>query len=74
MENLRCTVSPASAFAIATAAAGHSGPQGQTVLMRDDSSITNLSLPHVKHNMCLWVAGVGLKTFTTYSVKDSVFS
>ncbi|KAM9455345.1 ras-specific guanine nucleotide-releasing factor 2 isoform 2-T2 [Clarias gariepinus] len=30
MENLRCTVSPASAFAIATAAAGHSGPQGFT--------------------------------------------
>ncbi|XP_046717018.1 ras-specific guanine nucleotide-releasing factor 2 isoform X3 [Silurus meridionalis] len=30
MENLRCTMSSASAFAIATAAAGHSGPQGFT--------------------------------------------
>ncbi|XP_036450192.1 ras-specific guanine nucleotide-releasing factor 2 [Colossoma macropomum] len=31
-ENSRCTMSPASAFAIATAAAGHSGPQGFTNL------------------------------------------
>lgn len=28
-DNSRCTMSPASAFAIATAAAGHSTPQGQ---------------------------------------------
>ncbi|KAI4882336.1 hypothetical protein NFI96_017507 [Prochilodus magdalenae] len=31
-ENSRCTMSPASAFAIATAAAGHSSPQGFTNL------------------------------------------
>lgn len=29
VENSRCTMSPASAFAIATAAAGHSSSQGR---------------------------------------------
>ncbi|XP_065119874.1 ras-specific guanine nucleotide-releasing factor 2 isoform X3 [Paramisgurnus dabryanus] len=37
-DNNRCSVSPASAFAIATAAAGHGSPQGQTTQIASDGS------------------------------------
>lgn len=36
-DSSRCSVSPASAFAIATAAAGHGSPQGQETAMPADS-------------------------------------
>lgn len=39
-DSSRCSVSPASAFAIATAAAGHGSPQGQTTPMPSDGVTT----------------------------------